>query len=224
MLAHRKKCLLLREKNVQMLQADLVGHLCYEFNAERIEETVGVAARRWLREAGIAKRPNEKLLVFVSSGGTCRDPMARAILLKLLEDRPPRYELQVRAAAVGPLTESKASLSARKAIQEMYGEDLVANHSPTLLTARMKTEADLILLMDRSLVNPKTLPAEKKKTFVFKEFFGLSGDIEDPWREHEDEASGARYAECAAELKAILENNLDRLLDFMRPVRNDQHS
>jgi hypothetical protein len=41
MLAKGKRCLLLKDKGVPALQADLVGHLCREFDVEQIPETVG---------------------------------------------------------------------------------------------------------------------------------------------------------------------------------------
>jgi hypothetical protein len=41
MLAEGKRCLLLREKSVPSLQADLVGHLCREFDRDRISESLG---------------------------------------------------------------------------------------------------------------------------------------------------------------------------------------
>jgi nucleoside 2-deoxyribosyltransferase len=87
MLAKEKRCLLLREKGIPILSADLAGHLCREFDAERLEETIRVAVEAWLRELGIAKRAGERLLVFVSHGGTCRDPMAKAVTMKLLQKR-----------------------------------------------------------------------------------------------------------------------------------------
>jgi nucleoside 2-deoxyribosyltransferase len=72
-LAKDKRCLLLRDKRVSMLQADLAGHLCHEFDPDNIRATVRSSVHAWLRDLGISKRPGEHLVFFVSSGGTCRE-------------------------------------------------------------------------------------------------------------------------------------------------------
>jgi hypothetical protein len=128
MLAKEKTCLLLKEKGVAQLQADLVGHLCRTFDADRIEETVGFELRNWLRDLGIAKKPSERLLVYVSTGGTCRDPMAKAITLKLLERNPPDYALRVEAVALHDPSNATASRGSQRAIRDIYGQDLLADH------------------------------------------------------------------------------------------------
>lgn len=84
MLAKERPCLLLKDKRVSLLPVDLAGHLCQEFDAAAIPETVPPFILRWLRDLGIRKRTDERLVVFVSTGGTCRDPMAKAITEVLL--------------------------------------------------------------------------------------------------------------------------------------------
>ncbi|HLL75290.1 MAG TPA: hypothetical protein VK421_08475 [Pyrinomonadaceae bacterium] len=214
MLAKGKRCLLLKEKGVPQLQADLVGHLCRVFDADRIEETVGAEVRNWLRDLGIAKKSGERLLVYVSSGGTCRDPMAKAITLKLLEQHPPGYRLRVEAVALHEPSKATASESARRAIREMYGEDLLADHRAAKLTPTLMEEADLILVMHRDML--KTLPSAKAR--VLKPFFGLEGNVADPWPDEADEAASRRYTGCAAELRTVLEPNINRLIDALRPA------
>ncbi|MEN8182033.1 MAG: tyrosine-type recombinase/integrase [Myxococcota bacterium] len=66
----------------------------------------------------------------------------------------------------------------------------------------------------------KVLPSGK--TYVFKEFFGLESDIEDPWPDGRDPETLSRYRERAAEMKAILETNFEHLLQAMGPLRPDQ--
>jgi protein-tyrosine-phosphatase len=215
MLAKGKKCLLLKERRVPVLQTDLIGHLCREFDADRIEETVSAEVRKWLRDVGISKRTNERWLVFISTGGTCRDPMAKAITLELLKQYPPDFDLQVKAFALGPPSKTETSWGARQAIEEMYGQDLLAGHRPTMISSGTAAEADLILVMDHRLLNPKVLPPEK--TFVLKPFFGLEGDVDDPWPDTGDDAAAARYARCAAELKQLLETYLNKIVEFLRP-------
>lgn len=216
MLAKKKKCLLLKEKNVPQLQADLVGHLSRTFDAGKIEETVGAEVRHWLRDLSIAKKSGERLLVYVSSGGTCRDPMAKVITLQLLQQQPPGYGLRVEAVALHELSAATASQAARRAIRDLYGEDLLADHRTAKLTRTLTEEADLILVMEHSML--KTLPPEK--TRVLKPFFGLAGDITDPWPD--DETAASRYAACAAELSEVLGANIHKLIDTLRPTPTPQ--
>jgi protein-tyrosine-phosphatase len=214
MLAKGKRCLLLKEKRVPSLQADLVGHLCHEFDSDRIPETVSAEVRHWLRDLGIAKRKDEKVVAFVSYSGTCRDPMAKAITLKLLESNPPDYPLRVEAGALFQPSAATASYAAREAIKELLGEDLLAAYRVTRMTAERIAEADLILVMAASLLQKNSLPPEK--TFVLKPFFGLDGDVEDPFPDGKDEATLARYRRCAEELHEIILKNLGELIEFLR--------
>jgi protein-tyrosine-phosphatase len=172
---------------------------------------LAVAVLLWHR----FRRPY-KTLVFVSAGGTCRDPMAKAITTRLLEGVAPKPRIKVRAAGLGPVGSSEASYAARYIIREMYGQDLLKDHRPELLTPDLVKEADLILLMDRSLLlTPgKTLPPTK--SFVLKEFFGLKGDVIDPWPDGKDSVTLQRYRLCAEELKNILTAHIDRIVDALK--------
>jgi len=219
MLAKGKRCLLLKEKNVAALQADLVGHLCREFDWNRISETLNAEVRNWLRDLGIAKRKDDRVLAFVSYGGTCRDPMAMAIMLKLMETSPPDYHMRVEAGALFQPSAATASSAAREAIKEMFGSDLLAGYHVTRMTAERIAEADLILVMASSLLQKNLLPAEK--TFVLKPFCGLQGDIEDPFPDGTDADTLERYRKCAEELRGILQSNFSRLVDFLRPSLRD---
>lgn len=157
-------------------------------------------------------RPAHKTLVFLSSGGTCRDPMAKVITSKLLETKKLKHPITIRAAGLGPITKSEASYAARYVIKEMYNDDLLASHRPEQLTAELVQQADLILVMDKALLlTPgKTLP--KHKTFLLKDFFGLKGDVIDPWPDGKDRASLSKYRKCADELHQILSQNVDQLV------------
>jgi len=210
MLAKDKRCLILKEKAVPKLQADLAGHICSEFEVGRIRETLSAEVTKWLRTLGLVKKPDQKLVVYASHGGTCRDPMAKAITLKALESNPPGYSLRIEAAAFFRPSAANASPEARQAIQEMYGEDLLSNHVASQLTKAKIDEADLILVMDGSMLQKDIFPA--RKTYLLKKFFGQEGNIADPYRRGID-----RYRECAAELRAIIEPNVGRLIERLRP-------
>ena len=157
-------------------------------------------------------RNRHKILVFLSAGGTCRDPMAKAIAEQLLHSKNPRPRIRIRAAGLGPLSGTDASYAARYVIREMYGKDLLKHHRPELLTPELREEADLILVMDKSLLTTpgKTLPSGK--AFLLKEFLGLEGDVVDPWPDGKDDATLSRYRACAEELRTLLSSNTDRIL------------
>jgi protein-tyrosine-phosphatase len=161
------------------------------------------------------QKPDSRMLVFVSSGGTCRDPMAKAITTKLLEERNLKHPLKIKAAALGHPAKSEASGAARYVIKEMYGEDLLAHHKPESLTPETIEQADLILVMDHRLLltRGKTLPPEK--TYILKEFFGLEGDIVDPWPDGKDQATLTKYRKCAKELEVILRSNIEQLIGIL---------
>jgi protein-tyrosine-phosphatase len=168
--------------------------------------------------------PKPKILVFLSSGGTCRDPMAKAITMKLFESRKPGYPVIIRAAGLGRLSKKEVSYAARFVITEMYGgQDLLADHKPGLLTNKLADEADLILAMDKFLLEPgKTAPDgwpypyKGKKLYVLKEFFGLDGNVPDPWPDGKDAITLQKYRDCAKELAEILDQHFDRLVDGLQ--------
>ena len=72
--------------------------------------------------------------------------------------------------------------------------------------------------MDRSLLveGKNTLKgwptAYKGKVYLFKEFFGLDGDVIDPWPDGKDDATLARYRNCAKEMQNLIESNFEKLL------------
>jgi protein-tyrosine-phosphatase len=159
--------------------------------------------------------PRRKTVVFLSAGGTCRDPIAKTILARLLEGTTLGQHVDIRAAGLGPLSAKEASYAARYAIREMYGQDLLASHRPELLTQELVDQADLILAMDKALLlTPgKTLPAGK--AFVLKEFLGLQGDVVDPWPDGKDTSTLMRYRSCAEELRTILTTHIGRFVDVL---------
>lgn len=160
------------------------------------------------------RQPN-KCLVFLSSGGTCRDPIAKAIMERLLEKRNTKYNIMVFARALYPTTMTQASKGARYAIKEIFGQDLLDNHIPEQLTQNLIDQADLILAMDHDLISaPKgKVKLPQDKTYTVKQYFGEDGDIEDPYPDGTDPATLARYKKCAEELNRILSANVDSLLE-----------
>jgi protein-tyrosine-phosphatase len=165
-----------------------------------------------------------KTLVFLSEGGTCRDPMAKAIATKLFEDRSPTSNVVIHAVGHNPTHKSGASHAARTVIREMYGKDLLADHKPEPLTETLARQADLILVMDESLLERRKtrLPGwpfeDQGKVYTLKNLFKLKEDIDDPWPDGKDEATLSRYRKCAKKLQRILSGNFDQLIRHLEIV------
>ena len=200
------------------MPVDLAGHLCEAFRVEDASEQVPRKVHRWLQELGLAKRSDERLLVYVSSGGTCRDPMAKAITEDLLQQHDLACRIRVMACGLHVSSQPRASFAAAEAIRRVYGRDLLADHVPIPLTETIKEEADIILVMDKTLRVAKATGSEK--TFVFKPFFGYTGDIVDPYSNRSDETTIAKYLACCLELKEILETNFEQLVHRLLAARS----
>jgi hypothetical protein len=84
MMALGRKCLMLKEKRMPELSADLRGFLCGEFDAHNIRDEILGRVAVWLKQIGVRRRDHEKLIVFVSYGGQDRCAIARAITHHLL--------------------------------------------------------------------------------------------------------------------------------------------
>lgn len=214
MLSQRKRCLLLKEKRVPALQSDLVGHLYHTFDSYDIHNTVMQEVYCWLQYLGLAKKPDERMLVYVSLGGTCRCAMAKAITQQLFNKNPPPFKLRVESAAHGNPSGVSASYGAHTEIKNLFNKDLLANHRTMKLSKTIIDDANLILVMDSSLL--KGLPSDK--TRVLKPFLGLKGDILDPWPDERNKAAKNRYARCARELKEILESNVDKIVKALQSM------
>lgn len=158
-------------------------------------------------------RARRKVLVYVSSGSTCRDPMAKAITEQLLVGRRLKHPIDIYAVGLAP-TETGPTFAAQHTINEMFGRDLLKNHKPSPLTPDLVKKADLILVMDKRLYETTEFTLPREKTHILKEFFGLHGDVADPYRGagERDAQTLARYKACADELRKILSENIDNLL------------
>jgi predicted transcriptional regulator/protein-tyrosine-phosphatase len=192
------------------------------------------------KEKDIIKRSDEKMIIFVSGGGTCRCAMAKAMTKKLVEKEPLNFNLRVESRGIGPKIspggppgtkdDGGASDGARQSIQKLFGEDLLSldNHIAMILDDAEIEEADLILFMDEGLSGifrkqNQDKPNTLNKTKIFKEFFGKGGNIIDPWGEKEfidiNETPAERkeryerYDKCAAEIKELLD--IKQIISFL---------
>ncbi len=194
------------------LPSDLWSQVASGVVVAGIVGALAMLARRSANVLGHLHR--QRVLVFVSTGGTCRDAMAKVIAQQLMAGR--NLKIEIHAVGLGNVSASGASKAARFVIREMYGEDLLRAHRAEALTNALASRANLILAMEQAQVTTirKTLPMVIGKTRTLKEFFGSSGDVDDPYREQSEMDADAigRYRTCASELREILTKNLDHLI------------
>jgi protein-tyrosine-phosphatase len=235
MMALGRPCLLLKEKRLKALPSDLCGHLYKEFDSRDISRTIGNRTREWLQEIGVRKRSGERLIVFVSIGGTCRCAIAMAITRLLLEPRKEAAHVRVESRAIQRPDHDSAMKSGRLAVETVLGRDLLVDHRPRNAGAAFLQEADLILAMDTYVLDEiRNIHLEHRgpatdqsaiqreiaaKLFLVTEFFGSSGSVSDPYPDEEDPASVRKYEECVRNLRRLIEPNTDRLLTYLRDRR-----
>src|SRR5260370_38463432 len=119
---------------------------------------------------------------------------------------------------------SGASEGARSAIKELFGRDLLADHRSMRLTPTLVEEANLILVMDRAIYDVLEKSGsnnlnngDSPKVHVLRPYFGLSGDIADPWAHRESSEAGVLYLRTAKELKSILEQHISDVVAALDP-------
>lgn len=159
----------------------------------------------------MAKGPAEKLLVFVSYGGTCRCAMAKVATEQAFAGRALAFRLRVEAVAHAYGGTNEASRGARRAVYEQYGRDLLQSHRVLRQSPGILDDADLILVMEEKLKEGMPLG----KTFTFNEFFRANGDVPNPWPDDENDAAQQRYRQCMVYLKRQIEGNADYLLSHV---------
>lgn len=116
MLAQMKPVLLLKEKHLKALPSDVVGTLYRTFDSFAIADSLRPSVLGWLRDIGIAKSPTERVVLFVSYGGTCRCAMAKVALDQALRGRHLPYRLRVVSVAHTLGGTNEASRGARRAV------------------------------------------------------------------------------------------------------------
>lgn len=217
MTAHGKKMLILKEQKLKALPADILGKLYNNFDANRTKETLKESVKRWLTDIGVAKASRDKLVVFVSNGGTCRCTMAKVVLQQHLRRLVLPFRLKVIGAAKTYARNVGASHGARIAIQEQYGEDLLKDHCVTMLRSGLLEDADLIIPMSENL--SAGFGAEfQPKVKLFKPFFLEEyGDVADPWPSNNTDHASQEYGKCLTEIKRAIEHDgsIDKLIDTL---------
>ena len=220
MLAQDKQMLLLKEKNVRRMPTDLVGQLYKEFNKDRIRPSIADAVKSWLIDIGVRKSPGQRLVLFVSDGGTCRCAMAKVALDERLKNRRLPYPLKIMSVAVTYGHSPVASKGARNAVREIHKSDLLGEHQVTKMSPGLAKDADIIVPMDRKVL--AQLPDyAKAKAVLFKELFtGKPGDIVNPYRDH-SRGRAARYRNSLAAINKTMQSREDRLFQHLPRTGNN---
>lgn len=214
MMALRKPVLLLKEKHLKSMPTDVVAQLYKPFDSYNIYESAQKSIFEWLKDIGVAKGEAERLVLFVSHGGTCRCAMAKVILLRALSKRQLPFRLRVESVAYHFGGTNFASNNARRVVYEVYGDDLLADHRVLRRSPGLIGEADLILVMSSDL--KEGFPEEK--TFNFNEFFGFQGDVVNPWPDDQDDEGKIRYRQCCSYFKNILAQNYMQIIEYLSKV------
>jgi len=234
MLARKRECLLLKERTLPGLMANLGGFLHKDFDSTNPRASVMGAVADWLQEVGVRRKADERVIVFVSGGGTCRCAMSKAISFHELSKYDNNFRVESRAAfrpSRSAATDAAIAVSARN-----LGEDLLTAHRPRQMGVGFLYEADLILATDRHVLGeirklftswpgnesdrPRVEEEIERKTHLMTEFFGASGeaDIPDPWPDQGDKASLTRYRNCATRLQQMIVPNLRKLMEWRTPA------
>jgi protein-tyrosine-phosphatase len=210
MASGKKRLLLLKDRHLPRLPSDLVGHLCKEFDPTDVAPTVRLATLSWLRDVGIAKSTAQKLVLFVSHGGTCRCAMSKIIARRAFAGRSLPFSLRFESMAAKYGNAVHASSGARQAIQDAFGDDLLQSHRVMKRNEGIIEDADLILVMEESLM--PGLPAGK--TRLITEFFGDHGTVQNPWPDG-DAGARDRYRNCLTQLQSLIEPHANTLVQAL---------
>ena len=227
MRALRRQCLVLKEKRLKSLPTDLCGDVYKVFDFMNISATILTQVADWLKEVGARKRDQEALVVFVSRGGTCRCAIATAIVRQLVARTKNSERIRVESRAISRPVLGTVTEACILAVRNVLGADLLSDHRPRRAGVGFLFEADLILAMDAGVLHElenlhreyqgdaaerATVEEElRRKMFLVTDFFGTSGDIEDPYLE----GSVSAYEGCVSALQELIAPRIGSLSTYL---------
>jgi len=210
---------------------DLLASLQTDLSVAKILAAVSIALLIWILvktkdiilDTILALIPQKPLLVYVSTGGTCRDPMAKVITEKALGERSNR--IKIIAVGTGEGSMPGASRGARIVVEEAYDKDLLENHKTKVISRAIVNKASLILCMSQHHVADlyKRYPSHRGKITSLCDFVGEKNEeIENPYYAPNEisHESLLRYRNCFTQLRRVIEGNLD--LIFKATLRSGE--
>jgi protein-tyrosine-phosphatase len=216
MMALGRDYLVLKEQRLTRLPTDLCGHLYKEFDSSRITPTVLAQLADWFKSNGVRKRDQEKLVVFVSYGGTDRCAIAKAITYHLLLKDNCILNFRIESRAAFNPAGSTSARAAVELVQSRLAEDRLGQHRPRRAGSAFLFEANLILATDHQVLSKlrelsQSYPGTDKdqaivrdeirqKSHLISHFFGGKGEIDDPYPDRGDAASRQKYEQCFDDL------------------------
>ncbi len=231
MMARGRDYLLLKERRLKRLPTDLCGHLYKEFDSFRIRSTILAQLADWFKSNGVRKRDTEKLVVFVSYGGTDRCAIATAITHHLLLQDNCTLNFRVESRAAFNPSGSTAARTGVEVVQSRLAEDRLGQHRPRKAGPAFLFEADLILATDHQVLSklrelyqsyPGTDEEQRivrdeiqQKSHLISNFFGGVGEIDDPYPDRGDAASRQAYEQCFDDLYQRISGGLPALTAFL---------
>lgn len=143
-------------------------------------------------------------ILIVCAGNTCRSPMAKVIFEQILRQQGLNHKIFVDSAGIAVQPgDASANKKAQRAIELLYGVDLLVNHRPRPIDSVALSDFDLILTMNET----QKVGLPEKKTYTLKEYAGLSGKIVDPIGGDLD-----TYIRCRDEIKNCADRVVERIL------------
>jgi hypothetical protein len=136
--------------------------------------------------------------------------MAKVIAQRAFAGRSLPFSLRFESMAAKYGNAVHASNGARQAVEDAFGEDILHSHRVMKRNEGIIEDADLILVMEESLMSG--LPSGK--TRLITEFFGEQGAVQNPWPDF-NVGARERYRDCLAQLQSLIEPHPDTLMQAL---------
>lgn len=147
-----------------------------------------------------------KFILFICSGNTCRSVIAAEICKQILKERKIN-KVEVSSAGILAFSGAPASSMTKEVLAEQ-GINVI-NHQSKLVSIKDIQSADLILTMTQQQKERiiELVPSNKNKIFLFKNYVGRDGDIEDPVSQGKE-----KYLDCMQTITELLNLLLEKLI------------
>jgi protein-tyrosine-phosphatase len=153
--------------------------------------------------------PGERIVAYVSSGGTCRCAMANVITREYLKAVEPALRICPVSLALHKPSGDSMSPDAARVLREELGVE-AAEHRTIRADERYFRRASLLLAMDEKLL--EQLPATvNQRARLFAEFYGGREGIDDPFRKGVE-----AYRTCFRTIQPLIAGGIGTLEAWFR--------